>query len=250
MPCVYVLCVMFSLQKAMDKSAARWAGCAETLPHLQVIITTTKLECIGLLLIQYYKSFFSKHFKASDFFPRHQMQKKLMLRPSAVPTENLPPEITDLPYIERPDSPDNTSSSFISLDQSDSSTTGIITSSPIILNAASNNNNIINNNNTLIINNNGHELQHHQDDVKVEPQFTYHPATPIQAAIASSVNFQPASYETLTTLSTVPYQEINQDPAYTLYDGTEIDRNRLSSVLNKDDFQDGTITYVVNFVDY
>lgn len=86
--------------------------------------------------------------------------------------------------------------------------------------------------------------------MKVEPQFTYHPATPIQAAIASSVNFQPASYETLTTLSTVPYQEINQDPAYTLYDGTEIDRNRLSSVLNKDDFQDGTITYVVNFVDY
>lgn len=25
-------------------------------------------------------------FKPSDFFPRHQMQKKLMLRPSAVPT--------------------------------------------------------------------------------------------------------------------------------------------------------------------
>lgn len=192
--------------------------------------------------------FRSKHFKASDFFPRHQMQKKLMLRPSAVPTENLPPEITDLPYIERPDSPENTSSSFISLDQSDSSTTGLITSSPIILSAASNNNN---NNNTLILNNNGHDLQHHQDDVKLsEPQFTYHPAAPIQAAIASSVNFQPASYETLTTLSTVPYQEINQDPAYTLYDGTEIDRNRLSSVLNKDDFQDGTITYVVNFLDY
>lgn len=193
----------------------------------------------------------SKHFKPSDFFPRHQMQKKLMLRPSAVPTENLPPEITDLPYIERPDSPENTSSSFISLDQSDSSTTGVITSSPIILNTINNNNNSINNNTIIATNNNGHELQHHQDDVKLsEPHFTYHPATPIQAAIASSVNFQPLSYETLTTLSTVPYQEINQDPAYTLYDGTEIDRNRLSSVLNKDDYQDGTITYVVNFVDY
>ena len=188
----------------------------------------------------------SKHFKASDFFPRHQMQKKLMLRPSAVPTENLPPEITDLPYMERPDSPENTSSSFISLDQSDSSTTGGITNSPVIINTSNNNNNVItaiNNNNIININHN-----EHQDEVKLsEPHFNYQPATPIQAA--PSVNFQP-SYETLTTLSTVPYQEINQDPAYTLYDGTEIDRNRLSSVLNKDDFQVDTITYVVDFVDY
>lgn len=197
----------------------------------------------------------SKHFKPSDFFPRHQMQKKLMLRPSAVPTENLPPEITDLPYIERPDSPENTSSSFVSLDQSDSSTNGIITtSSPVILNNVNMN---INNNNTIIMNNNNisnvinNNHVDYQDEVKLsEPQFTYQPATPIQAAVATPVNFQPSSYETLTTLSTVPYQEINQDPAYTLYDGTEIDRNRLSSVLNKDDYQDGTITYVVNFVDY
>jgi THAP domain len=192
----------------------------------------------------------SKHFKVSDFFPRHQMQKKLMLRPSAVPTENLPPEITDLPYIDRPDSPENTSSSFVSLDQSDSSTNGVITSnnSPIILN------NIINNNNTIITNNNNVLQSEYQEEVVVklpETHFTYHPATPIQAApIPTSVNFQPSSYETLTTLSTVPYQEISQDPAYSLYDGTEIDRNRLSSVLNKDDYQDGTITYVVNFVDY
>lgn len=173
------------------------------------------------------------------------MQKKLMLRPSAVPTENLPPEITDLPYIERPDSPENTSSSFISLDQSDSSTTGLSTSSPLILNSVCNNNN----NNITTNNNNNSNHSEYQDEVKLsEPHFSYHPATPIQAA--PSVNFQP-SYETLTTLSTVPYQEINQDPAYTLYDGTEIDRNRLSSVLNKDDFQDGTeITFVVNFVDY
>lgn len=189
----------------------------------------------------------SKHFKTSDFFPRHQMQKKLMLRPSAVPTENLPPEITDAPYIDRPDSPDNTSSSFLSLDQSDSSTTGaIITSTPSIniLNTINNNNTIMTNNNNI---NNNNE---YQEEVKLsEPtHFTYHPATPIQAAVATPVNFQPSSYETLTTLSTVPYQEINQD--YTLYDGTEIDRNRLSSVLNKDDYQDGTITYVVNFVDY
>lgn len=186
----------------------------------------------------------SKHFKSSDFFPRHQMQKKLMLRPSAVPTENLPPEITDLPYIERPDSPENTSSSFISLDQSDSSTTGILLNNTCNNNINSTNN--INNNNTTTINNNNNHCEY-QDEVK-ETHFTYHPATPVQAA--PSVNFQP-SYETLTTLSTVPYQEINQDPAYTLYDGTEIDRNRLSSVLNKDDYQDGSeITFVVNFVDY
>ncbi|CRL03875.1 CLUMA_CG017000, isoform A [Clunio marinus] len=191
----------------------------------------------------------SKHFKPSDFFPRHQMQKKLMLRPSAVPTENLPPEITDQPYTERPDSPENTSSSFISLDQSDSSTTnGVITSTPIIMSNVVMNNN---NNNTIITNNNGHDLPANQDEGKMgEPNFTYHTATPIQPAIATALNFQPSTYETLTTLSTVPYQEINQDPAYTLYDGTEIDRNRLSSVLNKDDYQDGTITYVVNFVDY
>ena len=192
----------------------------------------------------------SKHFKPSDFFPRHQMQKKLMLRPSAVPTENLPPEITDLPY-DRPDSPDNTSSSFISLDQSDSSTTGASTPSN---NNNNNNNTIITNNNTNCNNNVIIQPDYHQEDVTVklsEPHFTtYHPATPIQPAVATSVNFQPASYETLTTLSTVPYQEISQDPAYTLYDGTEIDRNRLNHVLNKDDYQDGTITYVVNFVDY
>lgn len=188
----------------------------------------------------------SKHFKPSDFFPRHQMQKKLMLRPSAVPTENLPPEITDLPYIDRPDSPDNTSSSFISLDQSDSSTTGASTSTPLILNTANN----INNNNTLLINNNNiNNNNEYHDEVKLsEPTHFYHPSTPIQTAVATPVNFQPSTYETLTTLSTVPYQEINQD--YTLYDGTEIDRHRLSSVLNKDDYQDGTITYVVNFVDY
>lgn len=193
----------------------------------------------------------SKHFKASDFFPRHQMQKKLMLRPSAVPTENLPPEITDLPYIERPDSPENTSSSFVSLDQSDSSTNGVlpnnINNSPIILNNINNNTITTNNNNNNVL-----QSEYQEEVVKLaEPHFTYHPATPIQAApIPTSVNFQPSSYETLTTLSTVPYQEISQDPAYTLYDGTEIDRNRLSSVLNKDDYQDGTITYVVNFVDY
>lgn len=194
----------------------------------------------------------SKHFKASDFFPRHQMQKKLMLRPSAVPTENLPPEITDLPYVERPDSPENTSSSFVSLDQSDSSTNGVLpnNSSPIIINSI----NINNNNNTIITNNNNNNVlqsEYQEEVVKLaEPHFTYQ-ATPIQAApIPTSVNFQPSSYETLTTLSTVPYQEISQDPAYTLYDGTEIDRNRLSSVLNKDDYNDGTITYVVNFVDY
>jgi hypothetical protein len=195
----------------------------------------------------------SKHFKPSDFFPRHQMQKKLMLRPSAVPTENLPPEITDAPMIDRPDSPENTSSSFVSLDQSDSSTNGVLPNniniSPNISLNSINNNTIITNNN---INNNVLQSDYQEEVVKMaEPHFTYHQATPIQpAVIPSNMSFQPSSYETLTTLSTVPYQEISQDPAYMLYDGTEIDRNRLSSVLNKDDYQDGTITYVVNFVDY
>lgn len=201
----------------------------------------------------------SKHFKPSDFFPRHQMQKKLMLRPSAVPTENLPPEITDLPYTERPDSPENTSSSFVSLDQSDSSTTGTITSPSTngTITVVNNNNNTTSINNNIIIQPAEYltttTTAPVEDPVKIqlnEPHFTtYHPATPIQPAIATPVNFQPASYETLTTLSTVPYQEITQDPSYTLYDGTEIDRNRLNHILNKD-YQDGTITYVVNFVDY
>jgi hypothetical protein len=192
------------------------------------------------------------------------MQKKLMLRPSAVPTENLPPEITDLPYIDRPDSPD-TSSSFISLDQSDSSVAGANVSTPIILGTNSNNivftnNNIINNNNNVSSNNNNIAIKNNleqivQDEVKLGDQNftyqTYQPATPIHTAVATPTNFQPASYETLTTLSTVPFSEINPEPgSYTLYDGTEIDRHRLSSVLNKDDFQDGTITYIVNFVDF
>jgi hypothetical protein len=191
------------------------------------------------------------------------MQKKLMLRPSAVPTENLPPEITDLPYIDRPDSPD-TSSSFISLDHSDSSTAGVNVSTPIMQGANSNNiiitnnNNIISNNNNInnniIIKNNLEQIV--QDEVKLGDQNfsyqTYQPATPIQTAVATPVNFQPSSYETLTTLSTVPFSEINPDQtgSYTLYDGTEIDRHRLSSVLNKDDYQDGTITFLVNFVDF
>lgn len=145
-----------------------------------------------------------------------------MLRPSAVPTENLPPEITDLPYSDRPDSPDNTSSSFLSLDQSDSSTAGnIVTNTPVAVHS------LVNNNNVMMANNNNNIIHSEfQDEVKLsEPtHFTYHPATPIQAAVATpqALNFQPATYESLTTLSTVPYQEINQD--YTLYDGTEIDR--------------------------
>jgi THAP domain len=215
----------------------------------------------------------SKHFKSSDFFPRHQMQKKLMLRPSAVPSQYLPTEST-IHINERPESPENTSSSFISLDQSDSSTTGVVVSNgtanhhhlmnvnsvntntinnnTIILNQNIVNNNTNNINNNLNNNNNNHEDYHHHEDVKIaENHFTYHPAAPIQQATTPAPqNFQPTTYENFTTLSTVPYQEITQDPAYQLYDGTEIDRNRLLSVLNKDDYVDGTVTYVVNFVDY
>lgn len=221
----------------------------------------------------------SKHFKTSDFFPRHQMQKKLMLRPSAVPSQYLPTEST-IHVNERPESPENTSSSFISLDQSDSSTTGVVvangtTNHHHLLNVNSVNTNTINNNtiilNQNIVNNNNntnsnnlnlnnnhedynhHHQNHHEEVVKLaENHFTYHPATPIQQATTPAPqNFQPTTYENnFTTLSTVPYQEITQDPAYQLYDGTEIDRNRLLSVLNKDDYVDGTVTYVVNFVDY
>jgi hypothetical protein len=198
------------------------------------------------------------------------MQKKLMLRPSAVPSQYLPTEST-IHVNERPESPENTSSSFISLDQSDSSTTGVVVSNGLngttnhhhLLNVNSVNSNTINNNtiilnqnilnnNTNNINNNNHEEFHHEEVKIAENHFTYHPATqPIQqASTPAPTNFQPTSYENFTTLSTVPYQEITQDPAYQLYDGTEIDRNRLLSVLNKDDYVDGTVTYVVNFVDY
>lgn len=203
------------------------------------------------------------------------MQKKLMLRPSAVPSQFLPTEST-IHVNERPDSPENTSSSYVSLDQSDSSTTGVvvkqngttnhhqhhhlmsvnsvnsstINNNTIVLNQnIINHNNISSNNNINIVNNNNEE---YHEEVKLgENHFTYHPAPPIQQATAPTVaSFQPTSYENYTTLSTVPYQEITPDPAYQLYDGTEIDRNRLLSVLNKDDYGDGTVTYVVNFVDY
>lgn len=119
------------------------------------------------------------------------------------------------------------------------------------------NQNIINhnNNNVNILNNNAAAVtsdDYHHEEVKIgENHFTYHPAPPVQQATQPTVpSFQPTSYENYTTLSTVPYQEITPDPAYQLYDGTEIDRNRLLSVLNKDDYGDGTVTYVVNFVDY
>lgn len=201
------------------------------------------------------------------------MQKKLMLRPTAVPSEHLPSEM--MSYIERPDSPDNTSSSFVSLEQhSDSSTTGnLITpqSTPIVTNGNGNmnggginNNNstiLINNNNNLnhnhhtTINNNGTHHSEYQEEVnvKLSDNFSYHQnSAPIIQATNVVTYQQPSTYETLLTpLSTVPYQEINEAPMYLISDGTEIDQNRLASVLNKDgDYGDGTITYVVNFVDY
>lgn len=220
------------------------------------------------------------------------MQKKLMLRPTAVPSEHLPSEMTS--YIERSDSPDNTSSSFVSLEQVESSTSSSLVSpnhhhqvAPIITNGNGNinnnlsniliNNNInnnnnnssntINNNHTSIINNNSssnnnngnhhHSSEyHHQEDVNVKlvDNYAYHQnSTPIVQQATNVVTYQqPSSYETLLTpLSTVPYQEINEAPMYMISDGTEIDQTRLASVLNKDgDYGDGTITYVVNFVDY
>lgn len=191
----------------------------------------------------------SKHFKPADFFPRHQMQKKLMLRPTAVPSENLPTEMTNYSSTERSDSPENTSSSFVSLDHShhsmDSNTGNVSTTQNQVITIA--NNNIINNNS-----NNHHN--EYQDDVKLAENYSYHPTTtPIvqTTTIATNASFQGSTYETLLTpLSTVPYQEITDEPMYMLSDGTEIDRNRLASVLNRDDYGDGTITYVVNFVDY
>lgn len=206
------------------------------------------------------------------------MQKKLMLRPTAVPSEHLPNE--SISYVERSDSPDNTSSSFVSLDhQSDSSAHGTMSTSQVVtpngnsmsssnLSMAStnhstlmghSNSNIINNNNnpTIINNNNGNHHHHseYQEDVKIMPDnFTYHQnSTPSIVQATNIVTYQPSSYETLLTpLSTVPYQEITeQQPMYMTSDGTEIDQYRLASVLNKDgDYGDGTITYVVNFVDY
>jgi hypothetical protein len=215
------------------------------------------------------------------------MQKKLMLRPTAVPSEYLPSEI--LSYTERNcDSPENTSSSFLSLDQSLDSSSGTHTTTTSshnnsqVITVTNNSNNNLNNNNIIIgsgIGNNGHtimsnlinnnsinsinnnNINHHseyKDDVKLpETYTTYHPQqttnTPIvqTTTIATSASFQGSTYETLLTpLSTVPYQEISEEPMYMISDGSEIDRNRLASVLNKDDYGDGTITYVVNFVDY
>lgn len=189
------------------------------------------------------------------------MQKKLMLRPTAVPSENLPTEMTNYSSTERSDSPENTtSSSFVSLDHtSDSNSGNVVQTTQQVITIANNNNNnnIINNNNHHHNHHNDyhHHHHHHQDEVKLNPEnYQYHPTTtPIvqTTTIATSASFQASTYETLLTpLSTVPYQEITEEPMYMLSDGTEIDRNRLSSVLNRDDYGDGTITYVVNFVDY
>lgn len=165
------------------------------------------------------------------------MQKKLMLRPSAVPTENLPPEITDKDYIERPDSPyqpDNSSNSYVSLDQSDSSIVPL--------------NDTYTDEQGMVVTDN---LSNHFNYNSTNLSFT---STPTIASSAI-INIQPTiSYEqvnNLTALSTVPYQEITET-SYSLYDGTEIDRRTLASVLNKDDYQENgqTITYVVNYVDY
>lgn len=212
------------------------------------------------------------HTNPSLIYLGHQMQKKLMLRPTAVPSEHLPSEMTS--YLERSDSPDNTSSSFVSLEHhSESSTSGTLISTPqvapiisngngnmnnlsnILINNNNNNNNTINNNNHTIINNNGNHHSEYQEDVNVKltDNFAYHQNTaPIVQATNVVTYQQPSSYDTLLTpLSTVPYQEINEAPMYMISDGTEIDQNRLASVLNKDgDYGDGTITYVVNFVDY
>lgn len=196
------------------------------------------------------------------------MQKKLMLRPTAIPSEHLPSEMTS--YLERSDSPDNTSSSFVSLEHhSESSTSGTLISTPQIAPIISNGNGNINNNlsnilinnnnsntinnNHTIINNNNHSEYQEDVNVKLTDNFAYHQNTaPIVQATNVVTYQQPSSYDTLLTpLSTVPYQEINEAPMYMISDGTEIDQNRLASVLNKDgDYGDGTITYVVNFVDY
>lgn len=204
------------------------------------------------------------------------MQKKLMLRPTAVPSEHLPNE--SISYVERSDSPDNTSSSFVSLDhQSDSSAHGNMSTPQVVtpngnsnMSLASstnhntqqllmghNNTSVINNNNNpTVINNNGNHLHpsEYQEDVKIAENFTYHQnTTPSIVQATNIVTYQPSSYESslLTPLSTVPYQEITEQPMYMTSDGNfEIDQYRLASVLNKDDYGDGTITYVVNFVDY
>jgi biopolymer transport protein ExbD len=190
------------------------------------------------------------------------MQKKLMLRPTAVPSEHLPSEMTS--YAERSDSPDNTSSSYVSMEHhSDSSTSGIKFDSPQVAPtvAINNNNNIIVNNNNIntinnnhtVINNNHGEYQGMEDvNVKMDNNFTYQNATPIVQATNVVTYQQPSSYDSLLTLmSNVPYQEINETPAYMISDGTEIDQSRLASVLNKDEgYGDGTVTYVINFMDY
>ena len=196
------------------------------------------------------------------------MQKKLMLRPTAVPSEHLPSE--SISYVERSDSPENTSSSFVSLDhQSDSSAHGSMSTPQVVspngnssnISMSNSHNNIIVsninnnlNNNTTIINNNGtHHGIEYQDEVKIAENFTYQQnSVPSIVQATNLVTYQPSAYETLLTpLSTVPYQEITEQPMYMTSDGTEIDQFRLASVLNKDgDYGDGTITYVVNFVDY
>jgi hypothetical protein len=123
------------------------------------------------------------------FLPGHQLQKKLMLRPTAVPTENLPPEITNASFIDRPDSPDDfntseeNSSYSTSLNQSDSNTNPIL---PI---------NEFTDDHGQLINDN---LANH---------FNYHYTATTPAPVNNSSSTLLTSYEPIS-LETVPYTEL------------------------------------------
>lgn len=162
-----------------------------------------------------------------------------MLRPTAVPTENLPPEITNAPFVERPDTPEdlNTSednSSFTtSLNQSDSNTNIIL---PI----------------NEFTDDNGHVLSD-----SLNNHFNYHYTTTSTPATIAQINsststFMTTSYEPIS-LATVPYTEIKEEHSF--YDGTDIDSSSLG-VFRKDEHDDdfntndNTITYTISYLDY
>lgn len=162
-----------------------------------------------------------------------------MLRPTAVPTENLPPEITNAPYIERPDTPEDfnttseeNSSYATSLNQSDSNTNPIL---PI--------NEFTDDHGQLITDNLANHFNYHYTAATPAPVKSNNVSTTNSALLTS---YEPISLET------VPYTELIKEE-YSLYDGTEIDSASLANVLRKEetDYNDGeTITYTISYMDY
>lgn len=148
-----------------------------------------------------------------------------MLRPTAVPTENLPKEITDATYLSPPDSPENTCTSYASLnEQSDSNIIPIIE--------------FTDTNGQLSLDNLSNHFNYHNS--------TFTPSVVTPASNISSTNFLT---DELIALETVPYAELKEEK-YSLFD-SEIDSSSIIFQKDDDNINTGdTIQYTISYLDY